>query len=392
MNEIKLPTANSSAPPELSCEQEDYGDQPPDAGATESLKANPSQRVAILVVDATLVGLSFWVLGGFFSALAWAIVLTIATWPLYERYTTLFPPGLKRTLAPLVFTLLIALVFIVPLGIAVVEGWREMNGALHWISAADKAGAPVPGLVAHIPMIGPRIANWWNQNLSEPGAITDLVGHTDTGRFARITQEISLIIARRLSFLAFTVLTLFFLFRDGLSLGRRFQTLCNRLLGEPGEYLAQIAVSAVRSTADGLVLVGLGEGAFLAAAYIGFGVPHPALLGVFTGLLAMIPFGAPVIFTVAAGLMLIEGNIGAAIGVEAFGFVVIGIADHLIRPALIGGAAKLPFLLVLLGIFGGLETFGLVGLFLGPAIMAAGISLWREWTDPAPRRLSRKLG
>jgi predicted PurR-regulated permease PerM len=144
--------------------------------------------------------------------------------------------------------------------------------------------------------------------------------------------------------------------------------------------------SAVRSTADGLVLVGLGEGAVLGLAYTGFGVPHPALLGAFTAILAIIPFGAPVIFTVASLLLLlIENSAPAALGLEAFGFVVIFIADHLIRPVMIGGSAKLPFIWVLLGIFGGLETFGLLGLFLGPAIMAASVSVWRDWTDPGKR-------
>jgi predicted PurR-regulated permease PerM len=161
-------------------------------------------------------------------------------------------------------------------------------------------------------------------------------------------------------------------------------------LGEPGDYLSTLTMSAVRSTADGLVLVGLGIGAVLGVAYYAFGVPHPALLAAFTGLLAMIPFGAPIIFTLASALLLIDGSIGAAVGLSAFGWVVIGIADHAIRPILIGGAAKLPFLWVLLGIFGGLETFGLVGLFLGPAIMAALVSLWREWTDTVPRRLNQK--
>jgi predicted PurR-regulated permease PerM len=140
------------------------------------------------------------------------------------------------------------------------------------------------------------------------------------------------------------------------------------------------------------VLVGLGEGAALGIAYALLGTPHPALLGAFTGLLAMIPFGAPVVFTLAAALLLIGGSITKAAILMAFGFIVIGIADHAIRPVLIGGAAKLPFLWVLLGIFGGLETFGLVGLFLGPAIMAALISLWREWSDPVPRRLNIKAG
>jgi len=64
--------------------------------------------------------------------------------------------------------------------------------------------------------------------------------------------------------------------------------------------------------------------------------------------------------------------------------VVVFVADHFIRPVLIGGAIRLPFLWVLLGILGGLETFGILGLFLGPAIMAALISLWREWTGPHP--------
>ncbi|MDB5397748.1 MAG: family transporter [Rhodospirillales bacterium] len=353
-------------------------------------RTNRSQRIATVIVDIALVGLGFWVLSGFFGALAWAVVLTLATWPLYDRFRSAFAPQRRGTLAPALFTLLIALVFIIPFGVGVVEIWREMNALLHWITGAEKNGLPVPAMVSRLPFFSQQIAGWWQSNLAEPGAITDLIGRTDTGKFARLTQEISLVIARRLTFFAFTILTLFFLFRDGIALGKRFQTLCNRLLGEPGEYLATLTVTAVRSTADGLVLVGLGEGAFLGVAYALFGVPHPALLGAFTGLLAMIPFGAPIIFTVASALLLFKGSVGAAIGLFAFGWVVVGVADHAIRPVLIGGAAKLPFLWVLLGIFGGLETFGLVGLFLGPAIMAALVSLWREWTDPVPRRLNLK--
>ena len=70
-----------------------------------------------------------------------------------------------------------------------------------------------------------------------------------------------------------------------------------------------------------------------------------------------------------------------------FGVVVVFVADHFVRPVLIGGAVRLPFLWVLLGILGGLETFGILGLFLGPAVMAALISLWREWTDDAAQRV-----
>jgi predicted PurR-regulated permease PerM len=355
-------------------------------------RTQPSQRIATSVVDIALVLLGIWVLRGFLSALAWAVVLTLATWPLYERFLTLFSPERRRNLAPALFTLVIALVFIVPFGVAVVEVWRETRAVLHWVTDAEHNGVPVPATVASLPFFGQQITEWWNVNLAAPGAITELMGRTDTGQFARVTQEVGVIIARRLTFFVFTILTLFFLFRDGVSLGKRVHTFAHRLLGQPGEYLASVTVSAVRSTADGLVLVGLGEGAVLGIAYYIFGAPHPALLAAFTGLLAMVPFGAPIIFTGASAFLLIDGSYYAAGGLFAFGWLVIGIADHGVRPILIGGAAKLPFLWVLLGIFGGLETFGLVGLFLGPAIMAALVSLWREWTDIVPRRLNLKAG
>jgi predicted PurR-regulated permease PerM len=355
-------------------------------------RAQPSQRIATSIVDIALVLLGIWVLRGFMSALAWAVVLTLATWPLYERFVALFSPERRRNLAPALFTLIIALVFIVPFGVAVVEIWRETRSLLHWVTDAERDGVPVPVAVASLPFFKQQITEWWTVNLAAPGAITELLGRTDTGQFARVTQEVGVIIARRLTFFLFTILTLYFLFRDGVSLGKRFHIFAQRLLGQPGEYLATLTMSAVRSTADGLVLVGLGEGAVLGIAYYLFGAPHPALLAAFTGLLAMIPFGAPIIFTLASVLLVLDGSYYAAGGLFAFGWVVIGIADHAIRPILIGGAAKLPFLWVLLGIFGGLETFGLVGLFLGPAIMAALVSLWREWTDTVPRRLNLKAG
>jgi len=363
---------------------------PPIKGLRANSRPGSSHRVAILIVDSALVLLSFWVLRNFLGALGWAAILSIGTWPLYRRFVLAFNPKLRRFVAPLLFTLLIALVFIVPLGVAGVEIWREMNAAVHWLGEAEKNGIPVPASLNHLPYIGQQITDWWNNNLVEPGAITEQMGRADTGKFARLTQEIGIIIARRMTFFGFTILTLFFMFRDGIIIGRRFKTLCNRLLGPPGEHLADLTVSAIRSTADGLVLVGLGEGAVLGVAYAVIGVPHPALLGAFTGLLAIIPFGAPIVFSLASLLLLVDSGIGPAIGLLLFGFLVVLVADHFIRPVLIGGAAKLPFLWVLLGIFAGLETFGLLGLFLGPAIMAAVISLWREWTDPLPRRLNEK--
>jgi predicted PurR-regulated permease PerM len=131
---------------------------------------------------------------------------------------------------------------------------------------------------------------------------------------------------------------------------------------------------------DGLVLVGLGEGFVLGIGYVVAGVPHPTLFGLFTAIAAMVPFGAPLVFGIAALVLLVQDLLAGAIAILVLGFIVTFVADHFVRPVLIGGATRLPFLWVLLGILGGVETWGLVGLFLGPAIMAALMLLWREWT------------
>src|SRR3954469_22850623 len=124
--------------------------------------------------------------------------------------------------------------------------------------------------------------------------------------------------------------------------------------------------------------------------YLFPGVPHPTLFGLFTAIAAMVPFGAPVVFGIAALILLIRGAVISAILIGIIGFIVTFVADHFVRPSLIGKTTRLPFLWVLLGILGGVETWGLVGLFLGPAIMAALILLWREFSgDTGAREHSR---
>jgi predicted PurR-regulated permease PerM len=134
---------------------------------------------------------------------------------------------------------------------------------------------------------------------------------------------------------------------------------------------------------NGSLIIALGEGITFSIAYAICGLPHPALLGTLTGVLAIVPLGAPLVIGIAALTLLIQSNLIAAISLVIFGSVVIFAADHVIRPVLIGGAARLPFVWILLGIFGGAGAFGLVGLFLGPAIVAAVIALWRDLATPS---------
>ncbi len=342
----------------------------------------PSQRIARIVLAAALVLLGLWIVHRFLPALAWATILAIALWPIYQRVVPASPRGGRRVMAPLVLTVLVGLILIVPLIYAAVEVARESGNFLQYIDAVRHSGLPIPAWLPRLPGVGSRIAEWWQANLSGPQKMHALLGrivaHMPSNSATRLGGEVF----HRLIIFGFTLLTLFFLFRDGAELSRRLLDLSHRVLGPSGERVARHVISAVHGTVTGLVLVGLGEGVLLGFAYALAGLPHAAAIAALTGVLAVIPFGAPLAFCAVGLYLAAAGSAAAAAGVVGFGFLVVFVADHLVRPVLIGGAARLPFLWVLLGIIGGLETFGLLGLFLGPMVMAALISLWREWAQP----------
>ncbi len=193
------------------------------------------------------------------------------------------------------------------------------------------------------------------------------------------TRQLGVQILRRIVTLGFTLLTLFFVYINRDRLSHDVPYAARRLFGPKVIPILTGVVNAVRATVDGIVLVAIAEGAIMAGVYALVSAPHPVLLGSITGIFAMIPFAAPLAFgAVAVGLAL-NGAVGGAITVVVIGGILLFVADHFVRPVIIGEGARLPFLWVLLGILGGVEQFGLVGLFVGPALMAALVSVWRSW-------------
>jgi predicted PurR-regulated permease PerM len=349
-----------------------------DPGPTES--ELPSQQRARLVVAAGFALLGLWILHDFLPALAWAGVLSIALWPLYQRMLMLFPGSSGRVAAPLLLTFCIGIVFVAPLVLLGIAIARETHFIVELVVAARHSGVEVPDWIAQVPIVGPPIADWWRTNLSDPIMAEALFGRVNPRMVAESAREYGGEAARRLVIFLFTLLTLFFLFRDGSSLAEKLQALSDRVIGVRGQRIARHMVAAVHGTVNGLVLVGLAEGVLLGIVYAAVGLPYPASVAGMTGILAVIPFGAPLIYTLAALYMLSVGQTFGGIVILVAGSVIVFVADHFVRPVLIGGAARLPFLWVLLGLLGGLETLGFIGLFLGPAIMAALIALWRDWT------------
>ena len=312
------------------------------------------------------------------------MILAIALGPLYARAERRWPPGRHNILLPALFTAAVALVFVVPLVVLGVQAAREAHDVVAWARSFETSGIPVPDFLGHLPFGAKQAQGWWAENLSHPAAGSELLHRLDNSSVIGVTRSLGAQIVRRVVLFGFTLVALFFLFRDGRAVAAQVLTASAKLFGPRGERVARQMVASVHGTVDGLVLVGLGEGVLLGIVYYFAGVPHPVLLGALTAVAAMIPFGAPLVFGCAALILLAGGAVVPAVVVLAAGFVVTFVADHFVRPVLIGGTTRLPFLWVLLGILGGVETFGLLGLFLGPAVMAALILLWRDFTQGAP--------
>lgn len=340
-----------------------------------------AQRRTGIVLGLLLFGVGLVTIRTFLPALAWGAVLAIATWPLYRRVRLRFPPRGHDLLWPGLFTAAVALLFVVPLAIAAIEIARESHVVFELVESARKTGLPVPDFLPKMPLVGASAAAWWSDNLASPDAASELIERMNHDAFASYTRSLGGQLIHRGVIFGFAIVTLFFLYRDGLWLTGELKSVSQRTVGPHGERVGRQAVASVHGTIDGLVLVGLGEGVLIGIAYWFAGVPHPILFAAATAVAAMIPFGAAILFCAAALIVVAQGAVAGAIVIVAVGSVVVFVADHFVRPALIGGATKLPFLWVLLGILGGVETFGLLGLFLGPAVMAVLHLLWRDWAE-----------
>jgi len=338
------------------------------------------QALCGAVFSLCVVALAAYVARDFLVPLLWAAILAIATWRLYLRLRHSL--GKHTILASALATLLVATVFLLPLLAALREISKLVPELAVIVSNANAQGIPAPAILGRIPLAGAAILSWWDNTLAVPHGLAQLFSGVPVQRLSGAGDLLKVYGARvfhGMIHFGFTILCLFFFYLNGLVLRAQIAAMGARYLGaERWQRYARNVVLAVKSTVNGLVLVGLGEGVLIGIAYWLTGLPSPVVWAALTAALAIIPFGAPLAYLAAAGFLAANGNTSGAIGIAVWGTVVLFAADHFIRPRLIGEATRMPFLLVLFGIFGGVEAFGLVGLFAGPAAMALFITLWRE--------------
>jgi predicted PurR-regulated permease PerM len=336
----------------------------------------PSPRtVARTVFVIGLAALCIWVLWRFIPALAWAVVIAVATWPLRER---IVGSGLSPAATGALLTLCLAVLALLPFALFGAEIARDAEAIADVIGQARHGELEPPAWVSGLPLIGGTAADWWHAHFTTPENAGHLLGQSRSGQALQWGREAGRLFVRRLVVFGFTLLTLPFLYKDGPRIAADAEHLALRLFGAPARRYGRYSIKAIRATVNGLVFVALGEGLVLTLGYILFGVPHPVLFGAATAVFGIIPFGAPVVLAIAALTLIAASRPAAGLLLFVIGALLIFAVDHTVRPVLIGGSIRLPFIWALFGVFGGLETFGVVGLFIGPAILAVALTIWRE--------------
>ena len=333
-------------------------------------------RILLLLVLAA----AAYFFAGFLVPVLAALIIGFASWPAYEKLVRLMQGS--TILAATVALLIVLTVLIIPLSVAVSYAISEAGNLVRWLLLANRDGMAVPQWISALPVVGHTVAEYWTVYLGEPHALgkwVELVSGQHLGDVYRMVVSATGNVFHVALSVLFMLMTLFFVYKDGKVLAGQLDMVGEKILPTRWQQFSRVVPATVTSTVTGMGLIAIGEGVVLGVAYWIAGVPSPVLLGVITGVMAMIPGGAPLSFTLVSLYLVGSGDLVAGVGLFLWGTIELFIVDKTLRPKLVGGPVKLPFLPTFFGLVGGVQTMGFVGLFVGPVLMALVVAIWREW-------------
>lgn len=334
-----------------------------------------AERVFMWVLLGAVAAGCAMVLTPFFSAILWAAILVFSSWPVFVHLRARL--GARGAAAGMVAAT--AVVVVLPLALAAPDGAAEVASLREAIQGALRAGLPrAPAWLADVPVVGGWATELWNRWADDVAvmgeALRPYVGILAEGGF-----KLLLGIAEGVLLFLVSLFIAFFFYVHGEPIAARLSAILHRIAGPRAERLIAMTGATVRGTVYGILGTALVQGILTAFGLWIAGVPRPVLLGAVAGFLSVLPVGAPVVWLPAALWLLATEQVGWGVFLLAWGVVAISGADNVIRPWFIARGADLPFLLSVLGALGGAIAFGLLGIFLGPVLLAVGYSLANEW-------------
>jgi predicted PurR-regulated permease PerM len=343
------------------------------------------------LVAAVLVGillLTYMVLAPFLVPMIWAAILAYVSWPLHIRVSLLIRR--RQSLASLVTTLIVSTIIVVPIVWLLLTAQSEALKAYREVQGLLASKPVLPSVLSDLPYAGPWLQEKWAVLIADPKMLSNELQQW----LVRSADEISVLVGgvgRNIVKLFIALFAMFFFLRDGARFFSQFRAVLEGMMGPPVRNYLKAIGDTTQAVVYALVLAALAQGIAAGLGYWAAGIQAPALLGALTALAALLPFGAPVIWVSLVVWLMLTGHVAASLGLAVWGIAVVSWADNVVRPLVISNATQMPFLLVVFGVLGGVLAFGLVGLFVGPVVLAVSLAIWREWLEQRRQALQPQL-
>jgi predicted PurR-regulated permease PerM len=323
-----------------------------------------------------------WILAPFLSALAWACILAHVTWPMHSRLMRKIPT-LPKTSAVL-SSAAIATAVVLPL--VSLSAWLRADTAAvaHLIDGyLDRGMNDVLDGATGIPLIGPAIHDWFAERIGTDASLRDFLKQWAAEGLGTLLSVLGGV-GRNAARFGLAIIFLYVLYRHGEEVTAGLRRALQRTAGAEGERWIRIAAAANRAVMLSLLLAAVLQGIVAGIGYWLVGIKAPLLLGLVTAVASLLPMvGTFLVWGPASLVLLSTGHPLAALSLLGWGTLLVHPLDNVLRPLFISSAVDLPFLLVFLGVVGGIAAFGLVGLVIGPVALAVCWSMAREaWPPP----------
>lgn len=342
-------------------------------------KPDLPQLVFAILIICGLIALSLWIIAPFAAALVWATTIVVATWPVLLRLQKLF--GGRRGPATAVLTIVLLLVVVVPFlaGLGTLLESRDAI-ALKVDQLKTAEVPPPPSWVAKIPMVGPRASAAWQDNAG--AAVRDFAEKAAPYARQALNWFVGALgsIGALFGHLLVTVIVCAVLYNMGDAAAERVRRFARRLAGDRGDNAVVLAGQSIRGIALGVVLTAVGQSVLAGIGLAIAGVPFAGVLTVVALVLCIAQVGPILVLLPAIVWLYGSGQAGWGTFLLVWTIPLITL-DNVIRPILIKKGADLPLLLIFAGVIGGLVSFGLIGIFVGPVVLAVSHTLLEAWID-----------
>jgi predicted PurR-regulated permease PerM len=323
------------------------------------------------------IALNYWILKPFLPAFVWALTIVVATWPLMLRLQSLL--GGKRGFAVAVMAMALLLLFIVPFTLAVVTLSNNADMIKGWTESLKTQGLPPPpGWVSGIPLVGPKLSASWRELASagQEGLSARLAPYAGklVTWFVDQAGSVGMLIVQFL----LTVIIAAILYSGGEPAADAVRRFSRRLAGQQGDDVAVLAARAIRGVAFGVVGTAAAQSILGGIGLAVSGVPAAAVLTAIMLILCIAQLGPGLVLVPAVIWLYWSGQ--TLWGTVLLAFTIVAVTmDNFLRPYLIKKGADLPLLLIFAGVIGGLVAFGIIGLFIGPVVLAVTYTLLGAW-------------